>query len=131
MNITMWSQLPVPSLSARVIAIIIAIAWLTIGVLEVFSPTGWDARLGIPLKGQDGLSFVQAIGGRNFAISLVIIFAAVSCMRAILSALFFAIAIIAAIDFYIVSSAVGAAHAIKHAFFVLLMSCIAAWVALS
>ncbi len=41
MNITMWSQLPVPSLSARVITIIIAIAWLTIGVLEVFSlPAG-------------------------------------------------------------------------------------------
>lgn len=131
MNFTMLSQLPAPSLSARVITIIVAMAWLTIGALEVISPIGWDARFGVPLKGQDGLSFVQAIGGRNLAISIVIIFAAVTGMRATLAALFAAIAIIAAIDFYIVSSAVGVAHALKHAIFVLIMSCIAAWVAFS
>jgi hypothetical protein len=127
----MFTNLPAPSLSARIITIVVAIAWLTIGVLEVISPKGWDATFGIPLKSEDGLSFVRAVGTRNIALSLIAIFAALTGMRGALAAVFAAIALIAALDFYVVSTAVGAAHALKHAFFVLLMAGISAWVAFS
>jgi len=126
-----FTNLKSPSLSARIITITVALAWLSIGILEVLSPAGWDATFGIPLTSSDDLYFVQAVGARNIAISLIAIFAALTGMRGALVAVFAGIALIASLDFYVVSSAMGAMHALKHAFFVLLMSGISFWVALS
>lgn len=131
MNVELFTHLPVPSMSARIVTLVVAMVWLTIGVLEVVSPKGWDVTFGMPLKSADGLSFVQAVGTRNIAISLIAIFAAVSGMRGTLSAVFAAIALIAALDFYVVSTAAGVTHALKHAVFVLVMAGISVWVALS
>lgn len=131
MNLHALSQLPAPTMAARTVTIIIAIVWLAVGLWEVISPIGWDVKFGVPLKGHDGLSFVQAVGARNFVISLLVIFASVTGMRATLAALMASIAIMAAIDFYIVSSAVSMVHALKHALFVVIMTSISIWVAFS
>ncbi|MFZ0486275.1 MAG: DUF4267 domain-containing protein [Arenicellales bacterium] len=100
-------------------------------MLKVISPKGWDVTFGMPLKSEDGLSFVRAIGTQNIAIGLIAIFAAITGMRGALAAVFAAIALIAALDFYMVNAAAGVAHALKHAIFVLVMTGISAWVVFS
>lgn len=128
MRVAKWADLPTPSLSARIITVVVAIAWLFIGVSEVISPKGWDASYGVPLTGEGGLPYVRAVGARNIVISLLVVFFVFSGMRAALAAVFVGIALVAAMDFYTVSTAVGAGHAVKHAVFVLVMASIALWV---
>ncbi|MBB4956077.1 hypothetical protein H4S14_004121 [Agrobacterium vitis] len=120
-----------PSMGARIVSALVALGWLYIGASEILSPTGWDAIYGVPLAGADGLSFVQSVGARNTAISLITIYAAVRALRSTLAILFAGIALIAAFDFYIVSSAVGPAAGIKHAIFVVVMAAISLWVSFS
>jgi hypothetical protein len=83
----------------------------------------------VPLRSEHGLAFVQALGARNMALSLIAIFAALAGMRAALTSVFAAISFVAAMDFYIVSTAIGTEHALKHAFFVVIMACVSLWVA--
>ncbi len=120
-----------PSRPARIITIVVAVAWLAIGVAELISPHGWDASYGVTLSHDDGFTFVRAVGARNIALSLIALFFALRGMRTALAAVFAAIAVIAAMDFATVSNAVGAGHAIKHACFVAVMAGVAAWVAQS
>ena len=127
----MFADLPAPTLSVRLITILLATGFLFLGGSEVVSPSGWDARYGVPLRSEHGLSFVQALGARNMALSLIAIFAALTGMRAALATVFAAISFIAAMDFYIVSTAVGTEHALKHALFVVIMACVSLWVAFS
>jgi len=70
MKLSLFAQLPPPSWSVRVITIILARRFLAVGTSEILAPAGWDASYGIPLASDDGLSFVQAVGARNIAISL-------------------------------------------------------------
>lgn len=125
MKLSNITHLPPPSLVVSIVTSILATGFLIVGLSEVISPQGWDGSYGVALTSGEGFSFVRAVGARNIGLSLIALFAALTGMRAALASVFFAIALIAAMDFYIVSSAVGLEHAIKYAVFILLMAGIA------
>lgn len=124
----MFSTLPPPALSARIIAGVLAAAFLLLGVAEIVSPQSLGDGYGVRIANPEGLSLLSAVGARNIALSLIALFSVFAGLRATLAAVFAAIAIVAALDFYIVINASGIESAAKHAGFVVLMSAIAAWI---
>lgn len=124
----MSANSPPPSLSARIIAGLLATGFLTLGVIEIVRPESLGDGYGVHIDGQDGLSLLSAVGARNIALSLIALFATFAGLRATLAAVSGSIAIVAALDFHIVSAASGQETAIKHAVFVVLLTAIALWV---
>lgn len=124
----MLAAMPPPTLSARIIATVLATGFLALGVVEIVTPQSLGDGYGVHIVGQDGLALLSAVGARNIALSLIALFAGFAGLRAALAAVFGAIAVVAALDFYIVSTASGTEMALKHAVFVVLMLAIALWV---
>jgi hypothetical protein len=120
-----------PSMILRVLAVIAALIFLRAGVTEIIAPAGWDKSFGVPLQSPDGLAFVQAVGARNAAISLIAISGAIAGSRGIMFLCFAAISLIAAMDFYIVKSAGLTTEYIKHGTFVVVLALAAVWTASS
>ena len=120
-----------PSMLLRVLAVLASLSFMRAGVMEIVAPAGWDATFGVPLKGADGLAFVQAVGARNIGISLIAILGAIAGNRGVVFLTFAAIAIIAACDFYIVRSAGLTTAYIKHGTFVVVLTLSAIWTAFS
>jgi hypothetical protein len=96
------------------IAIVAAIGFLIIGLRALLAPVGAAAAFGLPTADNAGLAYVQAFGARNIGLSLVALALAVLDLRRALAILFFAGALIAALDFSIVALHAGAATALKH-----------------
>jgi hypothetical protein len=129
-RIKMFDNLPPASSLTRIITIVFSILFLYIGVREVIAPTGMDVGFGIPLSSTDGITYLSVVGARNIALSLLWIFAVLTGSRAGMSAIYAVISLMAALDFFIVSSTVGLTDAsIKHAIFVLIMASMSIWVA--
>lgn len=120
-----------PSMALRFIAAALGLAFLSIGLREVFSPAGWDASYGVALAGSDGLDFVRAVGARNVGLSLVALAAAALGARSVMVCAYAATCVIAILDFGIVSAASGPDRAVKHAVFIVAMGALAVWAARS
>lgn len=124
----MLTNMPPPSLSARITTAVLATGFLTLGIIEIVTPQSLGDGYGVHITSADGLSLLSAVGARNIALSLIALFAVIAGLRAALAAVFATIAVVAALDFYIVSTASGSGAALKHAVFVVLMTVIAFWV---
>lgn len=92
----------------------VCVAFLALGFRTLLFPASAAAFYGVPLAGSDGLAFVQAYGARNIAISLLAITLLIMDARLAIAALLGLAAMIAAFDFWIVSSHAGFNPAIKH-----------------
>lgn len=118
--------------ASRIVAGILTLPYLYIGFREVISPVGIDTTFGIPLVNEEGLKYLSVVGARNIVLSLLGIYFAIAGVRSSMVALFTALALMAAMDCYLVTSAMGITGAsMKHAFFVLMMTGMAIWVAYS
>jgi Domain of unknown function (DUF4267) len=67
------------------------------------------------------------VGARNTAISLLALLAAFTGARLMLASIFTSIAMVAGLDFIIVSGAAGTGAAIKHAAFTVIIAGISLW----
>lgn len=124
------NEVTLASSASRIVAGILTLPYLFIGFKEVISPAGVDATFGIPLINQEGLKYLSVVGARNIVLSLLGIYFAVTGVRSSMVALFVALALMAAMDCYLVTSSMGfTAASIKHASFVLLLTGMAIWVA--
>jgi len=113
----------------RIVAILLALPYLIIGIKELISPIGIDVTFGIPLNHQDGLQYLRVVGARNIVLSLLGIYFASTRVRSTMIAFFLGLALMAALDCYLVTSSVGFTSAsIKHSFFVCLLVGMAGWV---
>lgn len=132
MKITRFERLLPASVPSRIVAILLSLPYFYIGIKEVISPAGLDSSFGIPLVHAEGLHYLSVVGARNMVLSLMGIFFSVIGMRVPMVVLFIALACMAAMDCFLVSSANGiSGEAIKHALFVLFMAGMALWIAYS
>lgn len=111
------------------IAALAALAFFGLGLRALLAPTAAAASFGVPLASGDGLAFVRAFGARNIGLSLVALALIALDKRRGLAAVFCAAAVIAALDFAIVATQVGALHAVKHLVYVVGLSGFGFWFA--
>ena len=111
------------------LAAVAALVFLGLGLRALLDPVGASAFFGVPVAGADGLAFVRVYGARNVGISLVALALITLDMRLGLAALLFAAALIAGLDFAVVSSQAGAARAAKHLGYVVVLSAAGWWFA--
>jgi hypothetical protein len=111
------------------VAVAASVIFLGLGLRALLAPVGAAAFFGVPLDGGDGLAFVQVFGGRNIGLSLVALALIFLDARLGLAALFFAAALIAGIDFSVVASHAGTAHAVKHLGYVVGLAAFGLWLA--
>ena len=131
-RITRFDNLSPATPLTRIVTIILAAAFLHTGLSEIISPVGFDVGFGIPVNSGDDIVYLSVVGARNTALSLLGIFAALTGMRATMSAVIAVIALMAAIDCYVVHSVVGMTNAtIKHAAFAALLGALSLWTAYS
>ncbi|MBB6459039.1 DUF4267 domain-containing protein [Flammeovirga kamogawensis] len=121
-------SLPQASLVTRIISTILFLPYFYIGVKELISPAGIDITFGIPLTHDEGLSYLSVVGARNIVLSSMGIFFAITGLRFSMITVFIAMAIMAAMDCYLVTSNSSfSGMAIKHFTFVIFMLVMAAW----
>lgn len=111
------------------LAALAALVFLGLGLRALLDPVGASAFFGVPVAGADGLAFVRVYGARNVGISLVALALIALDMRLGLAALLFAAALIAGLDFAVVSSQAGAARAAKHLGYVVALTAFGWWFA--
>ncbi|MFN8640257.1 MAG: DUF4267 domain-containing protein [Candidatus Binatia bacterium] len=111
------------------LAVLAATVFFGLGLRAVLAPATASAFFGVPLDGGDGLAFVQAFGARNIGLSLVALALIALDARAGLVAVFFAAAVIAGLDFVVVSRHAGTFHGAKHLGYVALLAGFGAWFA--
>jgi hypothetical protein len=95
-----------------------ALGFFLLGLRTVVFPASAAAFYGIPTQSPEALAFVQTYGARNIAISLVAAALLIFDMRKGLVALLAAVALVAALDFWIVSATSGTGPALKHLVYV-------------
>jgi len=111
------------------IAVLAALVFLGLGLRALLAPTGAATSFGVPLASGDGLAFVRASGARNIGLSLVALALIVLDVRRGLAAVFCAAALIAALDFSIVATHIGALGAVKHLGYLVGLAGFACWLA--
>lgn len=111
------------------IATLAALLFLALGLRALLSPTAAAASFGVPLTSGDCLAFVQAFGARNIGLSLVALAMIGLDERRGLAAVFCTAALIAALDFSIVTARAGALHAVKHLAYLVSLSGFGLWFA--
>src|SRR5690242_12244535 len=98
--------LPLNGASTWVAGLAAAI-FFALGLRALLAPAGAAISFGVPVESSDGLAFVQAFGARNIGLSLVALALIALDMRRGLAVVFFAAALIAALDFSIVAAHAG------------------------
>ena len=120
--------LPVAAVSTW-IAVLAATIFLALGLRALFDPAGAAPFFGVALDAGPGLAFVQAFGARNIGLSLVALALIALDSRRGLIAVFFAAALIACLDFWIVAAQSDAHHAAKHLAYVAALAGFGFWFA--
>lgn len=90
------------------------LGFFLLGLRTVLFPASAAAFYGIPTEAPEALAFVRTYGARNVALSLVAAALLVLDMRKGLVALLAAVALVAALDFWIVSNQSDVTSALKH-----------------
>ena len=92
----------------------VVLGFLLLGLRTVLFPASAAAFYGVPATAPEALSFVQAYGARNIALSLLAATLLVLDVRSGIVALLAYAALIAVLDAWIVTSAAGLGAALKH-----------------
>lgn len=111
----------------RLVAGVLFTGFLGLGIAEIIAPADFIGTYGAPTTGTEGLPFINAVGARNIALSLIGIFAAARGLRSTLALTFLGLTIVSALEFYVVSMAAGPMAAIRFAVFAVLLALLALW----
>lgn len=128
MSRSLARALPVNAVSTWMVALA-AVVFLALGVRAVVSPAAAAAFFGLPVADADGLAFVQVFGARNIGLSLIALALLALDARRGVAAVFFAAAVIAALDFTIVATHASPLHGLKHLGYVVGLAGFGTWIA--